>query len=106
MSRCTGHCCWDFTVGISLYEIAQMAKQYSAVEWSNPEIPQQPIKLLEMLLPLYERVTEEGEVIYHYGCIHLQPNGDCGNYTERPNMCKDYPYGQECRFKGCTYSVP
>jgi len=37
-----------------------------------------------------------------FTCRHLQPNGDCGNYEDRPGMCREYPYyGHACEYADC-----
>lgn len=59
-----------------------------------------------MLIPLRSGTPYEAEQnstgvmleAYVYTCRHLQLNGDCGIYEDRPAMCRDYPYGQVCEF--------
>jgi Fe-S-cluster containining protein len=47
-----------------------------------------------------------GNPMYHYyRCKNLQPNGDCGIYDTRPDMCRDYPYGRPCKIEGCTWDA-
>ena len=41
---------------------------------------------------------------YYYDCRHLQPNGDCAIYEDRPTMCRNYPNGVACSRVGCTYT--
>lgn len=74
-------------------------------------------KIEEKLTPPPERMTvaEEGHHLrvrgddprglHWYACRHVQFNGDCGIYEERPDMCRRYPNGQECVFTGCTWST-
>jgi Fe-S-cluster containining protein len=38
-----------------------------------------------------------------YACRHVQLNGDCGIYEDRPELCRLYPNGQECSFEDCTF---
>jgi Fe-S-cluster containining protein len=40
----------------------------------------------------------------YYDCRHLQPNGDCRIYDNRPRMCRTYPNGKPCARQGCTYT--
>jgi Fe-S-cluster containining protein len=37
-----------------------------------------------------------------YTCKHLQKNGDCGIYADRPQMCRDFPGDQPCPFPICA----
>jgi Fe-S-cluster containining protein len=47
----------------------------------------------------YER--DQGQ--HWYACRHVQLNGDCGIYEDRPRMCRVYPNGSECAFADCTW---
>lgn len=102
MIRCSGHCCRAFTLPYS------------------PEQLLQPDRLLEdgdvirgMLVFLKE--ANEGDPHptdpvqttagrkWYYTCKHLDDqSGNCMIYATRPMMCRDYPYGNECKFSGCT----
>lgn len=43
--------------------------------------------------------------VYHYTCKHFdKTSGNCMNYENRPDMCRVYPNGYDCRYKGCTNS--
>lgn len=40
---------------------------------------------------------------YWYTCVHFDRVGRrCMNYEGRPRMCRQYPYGHSCLYKGCT----
>lgn len=56
------------------------------------------IKIADMVMFL--RHDHKG---YHYTCKHFDKNtGNCRIYKTRPKMCSAYPYGNECKYKGCT----
>jgi Fe-S-cluster containining protein len=40
--------------------------------------------------------------VYHYTCSHYdKATGNCNNYADRPNMCRDFPYGDALRMTDC-----
>lgn len=50
------------------------------------------------------REGEEGHelnVNHSYTCKYFDGH-NCTAYEERPAMCRDYPYGKQCTFEGCT----
>jgi hypothetical protein len=74
--------------GVDLYEdIDQLYTMLVYLGQTNPREPWNP------------PATTGG----YYDCIHLLPSGDCGNYKNRPRMCREYPYGQPCRFAICGW---
>lgn len=99
--RCTGHCCRLFPVSSTITEIEKVTH----AEGGSIEAE----KLLVMLR--FEGLTDVGLVngeplgrtMPVYSCIHLKPDGDCGNYEDRPKMCRDYPYEGGCRDPDCTW---
>lgn len=100
MSRCTGHCCKNFPLPIRAVDISQ---HIQTKRWHEIE------KIGAMIIPLgVEHIYADGTVGERYTCKHLQPNGDCDDYANRPAMCSDYPYGRACDYvdKGCTYEAP
>ena len=38
-----------------------------------------------------------------YTCRHLLADGNCGNYAERPQLCRDFPYKHPCQYAPCTW---
>jgi hypothetical protein len=41
-----------------------------------------------------------------YTCRHWQPaTRTCGNYENRPNLCRRFPYGQACCYADCTMTA-
>jgi Fe-S-cluster containining protein len=44
---------------------------------------------------------------HFYTCKHFDSTtGNCGIYEHRPLMCRDYPYGNTCRYLDCTMRDP
>jgi Fe-S-cluster containining protein len=96
MERCTGHCCRRFCLPAPYKdfeeEFAFKMLGGNPSKWAEVE------KVFPMLIPLG---VEDGAE--RFTCKHLLPNGDCGDYENRPRMCRDYPYEDSCMFSGCTY---
>ncbi len=102
--RCTGHCCKEFTLPYSpeelearkgsIYEgekIVAMVIYLGFGRWTLPRIADA------------EKIKREEKGEHHlYTCKHLLPNGDCGNYADRPSLCTDYPYEGTCGWLDCT----
>lgn len=90
--RCTGHCCRVFGL------------PHSPEDLTDPKtnIEDQEV-VADMAIPIYwvpdmDRFFSD----WTYTCRHLQPNGDCAIYEQRPKMCRDYPYDEPCHHPGCT----
>ena len=98
-SRCTGHCCQSFPLTATMDEL-----------WTDSVLeevggrtrfgPGEAQKVVRMVLPL----PNIGDV-QRYTCRHLLPSGDCGNYEDRPRVCRDYPYGQACQNPHCQWGA-
>ena len=41
---------------------------------------------------------------HYYRCTNLDENGLCSIYDTRPAMCRGFPYGQACNYRGCKAS--
>ena len=106
--RCTGHCCKRFTLPYSPEDIQAQAEAHERGDKSwldskggkhmkfNPDIEQ----IANMIIYL-----DRGEKndLYLYTCGNLdKETGNCKIYEDRPSMCREYPYGKKCNFKGCT----
>lgn len=101
MSRCTGHCCESFWLPLSPMELKHQRKRalLGKCRWNKEDL----MKISEMVI--FQRPHETSG--YRYTCKYWDPNtGNCNNYQNRPTMCKDYPYGNPCKIKGCTMVVP
>jgi Fe-S-cluster containining protein len=82
----------------------------------HPERSYDGEKIADMLIPLtpkearerYERFSGKTTTAYrwknrghHFTCRHWDEETRlCRIYEDRPQMCRDYPYGQECQH-GC-----
>lgn len=102
--RCTGHCCQAFTLPYSPAELRVMLTDQAGVERCEDHDT-----VARMVIPIQqpdygETKGPSGRALYWYTCRHLQNNGDCAIYLERPRMCRDYPYGERCPVPGCTFS--
>lgn len=125
-SRCSGQCCKAFTIHYSPEELAEAARFDREVEAAMAAGEQPPMTdangnnramdiqfIADMVIhlghmthnPVTQRLAcHDGEAHHFYTCRHLLPNGDCGTYETRPRMCKEFPYGRECEYPGCTWT--
>lgn len=125
--RCTGHCCRDFTLPYTsikeMKEVAEKQRLDVIKEMKHEKDIAKRNKLAlghlrsdlnlvpDMLIELGGMEFDcNGNLIthtiYHYTCKHLdEETGDCKNYKYRPRMCREYPYGRECQYKGCTRKI-
>lgn len=129
-SRCTGHCCKDFTLPISPMQFAWWAKLVKLgkkpIFWRlygprrsfgdmargavTNHIPEEIAKVADMVIFKFASKTCLGNpgrkiphLLYHYTCRHFdEKSGNCTNYANRPDMCRSYPNGGMCKYKGCT----
>lgn len=111
-NRCSGHCCRRFHLPFSMAELK--AERDSAMCWlfgapMNQRGIYNPIEIIRvaaMVIPLNSdgppgAIPLEG---WRYTCKHHNTEtGDCMNYENRPKLCSEYPYGQQCTFEGCTW---
>lgn len=101
-TRCSGHCCKRFYIGLTWTEINE--------NWSSyPDGAQ----IRDMLIPLPDPSLAElqesldGEHYqvssgHFYTCKnHDVVTGDCKVYETRPGMCRNYPNDMHCQFKAC-----
>lgn len=97
MIRCTGHCCKSFCLPFDPMQLKFQAKlaKLGKCKFNIPDM----LKVADMVI--YQRPNPKGG--YRYTCKYFdKESGNCCNYENRPNMCKDYPYGKQCTYKGCT----
>ena len=132
MSRCTGHCCRCFYLPINPAELAALVDteiRHANFAMGSPETPHQVRALIlarewegRALYRILDIIQIADMVEYlgwmtpqdridgaagrepgnYYRCKNLQANGDCGIYEDRPMMCRGYPYGRACSYRGCT----
>jgi Fe-S-cluster containining protein len=131
-TRCTGHCCADFTLPYSPEELKSRylawrrhgvaeLQMSTTTETRGVSIPEDIHLIYPMLIPLgqfhnskdayvnppdpgIERSYSDHHPPHHYTCKHFDPkSGNCGIYDIRPAMCRNYPYGSSCNYSGCTW---
>lgn len=57
--------------------------------------------------PLDGLPFDNGKIKHNYTCKHFdKETRNCGIYEHRPLMCREYPNGYRCRYKGCTAVTP
>lgn len=103
MDRCTGHCCEHFSLPWDYKELKRRAK-------SMPD-DKQLNQVAEMVIPL--GFIENPDQILHpdhkhhaYTCKNYDKEvRSCTAYETRPKMCSDYPYGNSCNYKTCTWDA-
>lgn len=122
--RCTGHCCRLFFAPITPAKIKRCLEELDKFPRRDPwpsglTLPVNYETILDMLIP--DRPVVEGgrppgqktqkfskwaaEDGYLYRCKHFdEESHDCRIYDRRPQMCREYPYGNPCDFDGCTYA--
>jgi Fe-S-cluster containining protein len=63
------------------------------------------LKYLGYRKPSYRKVIKDSETRKHhvYTCKHYDPKKKCTIYEYRPQMCRDYPYGNDCNYAACTW---
>ena len=90
-SRCSGHCCQGFYLNESKLDLL-----------TSETVVQDEDIIVDMLIPL--EWDEEGGATFT--CRHFDTEtNNCQIYDRRPGMCRNYPYGKECSFPGCTYTT-
>jgi Fe-S-cluster containining protein len=117
MGSCNGQCCRRFFLPISPEELkAEAAKEkshYQEVKFiadmviflGTSELDVNGDPLADR--PFFPR-NDEGKAIGHYyTCKHHDSNtGLCTIYDRRPEMCRRYPYGRKCEYRGCEFDGP
>lgn len=129
ISRCTGHCCRDFSLPSSPEDLQKLFKEkyiehkkhFQRIKDSSKRFAK-TIKYLksdvfivpQMVIPLASiEVDLNGELIpytmHHYTCkYHDLKTGDCTIYEYRPRMCSGFPEyspNGKCPYKACTRKI-
>lgn len=89
--RCTGHCCRSFHLSSVPRGTADEQRAWARQHGQDGE------QIADMVVPIGEDAT--GPL---YTCRHLDEAGNCSIYNTRPRMCRTFPDGAACPFKGCT----
>ena len=115
MNRCTGHCCENFTLPYTPMELKHRAKRLKVGDKYFHEDHTQVAEMV-IFLGTYASGTDRrgrkkikgtklyyGKSIHHYTCKHYnRETRNCMNYENRPAMCRNYPDGHKCNYRGCT----
>lgn len=103
--RCNGNCCRSFTVRYSPVEIGRerargvvddivfIADMLVYQGWGQSNMVGDEVG-----------VRTDGDPCHWYTCKHFDdPAGKCTVYSDRPRMCRSYPYREACTYTGCSY---
>ena len=117
--RCTGHCCEGFFLPFSPANLAAAFYRWAHSTAAVKVAPDGPIYddiwLIAPMVrlvrfgtpPLRMKPGHDGKgstQAHYYRCVHHnRKTGNCEIYAMRPRMCREYPYGRECGFVGCTW---
>lgn len=109
MSKCQGDCCVAFKVPFTLQELAEGNVEDNDVE--------EAMVMAEMLEPLTVDEANQRQKSLVVGNPTNFTDADedrlfmckkwdeetrlCTDYENRPDMCRDFPYGKSCRY-GCS----
>lgn len=127
--RCTGLCCKHFTLPWSPAHLNALVEYELYVRncrtlgapieerfWEGQRLSlffDDIVKIRDMVIYLGYR-TPMAEVASHledvrheskhrYTCKNLQPDGNCGIYATRPDMCSSFPSGAGCDWAACEW---
>lgn len=104
VARCTGHCCRRFPLSLG------SPMQCVAAALRNTLRPGNQHWLINHLVHLGEEIYDPGPGRIpwerdYYTCELLEPGGGCGDYENRPAVCRNHPvrgdHRNECP-AGCT----
>lgn len=114
--RCTGHCCRSFNISISQETLDKMRAARSEGRSVSVDFKSQYQgdldKVADMLIPLGNfvvtpggdrfRWSDDGDSQWYTCKHHNRETGDCMNYENRPQLCREHPYGRRCNYVDCT----
>lgn len=83
---------WKY-LGTPLYALVKMAEMW---------LPFLPIEPLEYEVEPSEGGAKQQARSFFYSCVELRPNGRCGIYEDRPQLCRDFEPGSNPL---CVYHV-
>lgn len=125
-SRCTGHCCRHFSLRHSPEDLWAAYRRWQAGGHSplvmSSCLPLRPevglyvdIHLVAPMVVYLGHIPRPYKVVnpeegpppkeHYYTCKHFDTKAEnCTIYSDRPAMCKDYPYGHVCQYASCTWT--
>lgn len=106
-SECSGECCTAFELGPESPESLLDCDPRRTGAAHGYEISHMLVYLgLRSKPPRGCGVFQEHRALPHrhwYTCVHYdRERRRCTNYDLRPHLCRAYPYGADCGYKGCT----
>ena len=96
--RCTGHCCRGFSLE---YPNAVVKEEYAKAQAGQDSFIPNVTTIAEMLIPLG---VFRGQELFT--CKHLSQEGNCTIYEMRPQMCRDFPGPDPCKYRNCASHGP
>jgi Fe-S-cluster containining protein len=58
-------------------------------------------RIEEMVRYIGYRADRFGSPGHYYTCKHISPEGVCGIYKDRPDLCRHYPNNGRCEYRLC-----
>jgi Fe-S-cluster containining protein len=102
-----GHCCRDIPIHTSawgnFYPHQWPEKAAEQLERELPGHPFIPLRLEMYPLDVIDPTAEGPYGFGRWSCKNLTPDGRCGDYDNRPNLCKNYEAGSD---RLCVMYVP
>jgi Fe-S-cluster containining protein len=90
---CDASCCRRFFLPAPPERLGELG---CAIRKGEIEDRDDTLKISEMIIPIEESSDLENPGFW-YTCKNLdQESGLCKIYDDRPEMCREYPYGYEC----------
>ncbi len=108
VTKCKAMCCQDFVLPFapeyfdSLNE-GNASKEYLKVKSMIEYLGYYDINK-DIIKSKFVKSKEYGNA-HHYKCKLQDPlTGLCTDYDNRPDMCKRFPNGDPCPYKGCSHN--
>lgn len=103
--RCAGDCCRRFSLPFSPRELRRRADKLVDGEQVRDMViylgRQRPGK---MHIDWPEKHAKDKR--HYYTCKNLSADGtSCTIYETRPQVCRSFPNGTQCPYKGCTWDL-
>lgn len=117
-NSCIGSCCERFVLDLSIHKLKKSYEKWYQCKGNfiyrgkEVSIVKDIHLIYPMVIPLdggkkmdFDPATgEKSSGCYHYSCKHYNNKEKmCTIYDTRPEMCRGYPYGNACRYKGCSF---
>lgn len=96
--RCTGHCCRGFSLE---YPHSVVQAEFAKARLGEASFIPDVETIAPMLIPLG---IFRGQELFT--CKHLAKSGDCAIYETRPQMCRDFPGPEPCKYRNCASHGP